>query len=80
MAGFGKTQLLHTLHVYICRLCSTFSERELSAVVFGQHIQLILILVINLVVYFTHTLKARAVLCHKQAQWLEAPKGTYGSQ
>jgi hypothetical protein len=46
MAGFSKTQLLPTLHVCLCRLCPIFSGTELSAVIFGQHVRLILILVI----------------------------------
>jgi hypothetical protein len=46
MTDVGKTQLLPTLHVYLCRLCPISSGRELSAVVFGQHVNLILILVI----------------------------------
>jgi hypothetical protein len=45
MAGFSKTELLPTLHIQ-CRLCSMSSGRELSAVVFGQHVHLILILAI----------------------------------
>jgi hypothetical protein len=46
MAGFSKIQLLPTLHVCLCSLCSTSSGTELSAGVFGQHIHLNLILVI----------------------------------
>jgi hypothetical protein len=46
MDGFGKTQLLPTLHVHLCRLCPMSSGTELSAVVFGQHLHPILILVI----------------------------------
>jgi hypothetical protein len=40
MAGFSKTQLLPTLHVYviICRLCQMSSGTELPAVVFGPHV------------------------------------------
>jgi hypothetical protein len=45
MVGFGKTQL-PTLRVCLCRLCLMSSGTELPAVVFGQHIHLILILVI----------------------------------
>jgi hypothetical protein len=46
MAGFSKTQLLLTVHIYLCRLCPMSSGTELSAVVFGQHIHSFLILVI----------------------------------
>jgi hypothetical protein len=31
-AGFNETQLLATLHVYLCRLCPVSSGTELSAV------------------------------------------------
>jgi hypothetical protein len=46
MAGFSKTQLLPTLHVYLCRLCPMTSGTKLSEVVFGQHFHPILTLVI----------------------------------
>jgi hypothetical protein len=46
MACFSKTQLLPTLHIYLCRHCPMSSETELSAVVFGRHVHLILVLVI----------------------------------
>jgi hypothetical protein len=45
-ASFIKTQLLPTLHLCVCRLCPMSSGTELSAVVFGQHVHSILILVI----------------------------------
>jgi hypothetical protein len=35
-----------TLHVCLCRLCPMSSGTELSAVIFGQHVHLILIFVI----------------------------------
>jgi hypothetical protein len=43
-----QTQLLPTLHVhvYLCRFCSVSSGRELLAVVFGQPLHPIIILVI----------------------------------
>jgi hypothetical protein len=34
MAGVSKTQLLPTLHVYLCRPCPMSSKLELAAVVF----------------------------------------------
>jgi hypothetical protein len=43
VAGFSKTQLPPTLNEYFYRLCPTASGTELSAVVFGQHVHLILI-------------------------------------
>jgi hypothetical protein len=46
MAGFSKIQLLPTLHVYLYRFCPMSLETELSALIFGQHVHLILILVI----------------------------------
>jgi hypothetical protein len=46
MAGFSKTQLLPILHLCLCSLCPVSSGTELSAVVFGQNIHLILILII----------------------------------
>jgi hypothetical protein len=46
MAGFSKTQLLPTLHVCLHKLCLMSSGTEISAIVFGQHIHLTLILVI----------------------------------
>jgi hypothetical protein len=54
MAGFSKTQLLLTLHVRVllCRLCPMSSGTVLSGVVFGQHVQLILIFVIFLLGVF----------------------------
>jgi hypothetical protein len=45
-AGFSKTQLLPTLHVYLCWLCPMSSGTELSAVVFDQHVHPILLPVI----------------------------------
>jgi hypothetical protein len=45
MADFSKTQLLPKLHVYLCRLCLMSLGTELSAVVFGQQVHPILILV-----------------------------------
>jgi hypothetical protein len=36
----------HTAHIYLCRLCPVSSGIGLSAVIFGQHIQLILILML----------------------------------
>jgi hypothetical protein len=48
MAGFSHTRLLPTLPVRIClyRLCPMSSGTKLAAVVFGQHVHPILILVI----------------------------------
>jgi hypothetical protein len=46
MAGFSKIQLLPTLHVRLHKLCPMSSGTEISAMVFGQHIHLTLILVI----------------------------------
>jgi hypothetical protein len=46
MVGFSKTQLLPTLHVCLCRVCLMSSGAQFSALIFGQHIHLILILVI----------------------------------
>jgi hypothetical protein len=43
MAGFSKTQLLPTLHACLHKLCPMSSWTELSAVAFGQHVHLILI-------------------------------------
>jgi hypothetical protein len=43
---FQQDQLLPTLNVYPCRLCPMSSGTELSAMVFGQHVHPILILVI----------------------------------
>jgi hypothetical protein len=44
--GFSKAQPLPTLHVYLCRVCPMSSGSELSAVLFGQDVHAILILVI----------------------------------
>jgi hypothetical protein len=44
MAGISNTQVLPTLHGYLRRLCLMSSGTELSAVVFGQHVHLILII------------------------------------
>jgi hypothetical protein len=46
MVDFNNTQLLPTLHVYQFRPCPMSLGAELSAVLFGQHIHSILILVI----------------------------------
>jgi hypothetical protein len=46
LAGISKAQLLSTLYVCLCRLCLISSGTEISAVVFGQHVRPILILVI----------------------------------
>jgi hypothetical protein len=46
MDGYSKTRLLPTLHVYIHRLYPKSSGAEFSAVVFGQHVHPILVLVI----------------------------------
>jgi hypothetical protein len=45
MAGFSKTQLLPTLHLCLCMVCLMSSGTELSALVFGQHVHPLLILV-----------------------------------
>jgi hypothetical protein len=45
MVAFSKTQLLPTLHVYLCKLYPMSLRTELS-VVFGEHVHLILILAI----------------------------------
>jgi hypothetical protein len=52
MAGFIKTLLLPTLHRCVCRLCLMSLGTEISAVVFGQHVHLILILAIFLLGLF----------------------------
>jgi hypothetical protein len=46
MAGLSKNVLLPTLHVCLYKLCVMSSGTEISAMVFGQHIHLTLILVI----------------------------------
>jgi hypothetical protein len=46
MAGFIKTQPLPTMHICLYRLCLMSLGTELLALVFGQHVQPILLFLI----------------------------------